>query len=252
MRFSPRAQKLSGPKVATTNSAGAWSIQPERFSMSTPKSPSTDDATPASPPPPSQVQCPRAKQSFGWLTNKCSRDAASAFASCGHWCVGGEQVVGIAGIDKIGTAGAQQSFHLLDCLLDHTARLAGLNLVPQLDERLIGVVQMPCQDCCNVKECDRVYPEQGGRIGDVKLRGFQRTYIRHVRLIQKHGEFAEHGTGLRHCGDLDAFVEDRDRALPKDQQPAGRRGGSEHGLAGLVGCDRKAGELPLEYGDVGN
>jgi hypothetical protein len=43
-----------------------------------------------------------------------------------------------------------------------------------------------------------------------------------------------------------------DRALPKDQQPAGRRGGSEHGLAGLVGCDRKAGELPLEYGDVGN
>ena len=71
----------------------------------------------------------------------------------------GEQVVGIAGIDKIGTAGAQQSFHLLDCLLDHTARLAGLNLAPQLDERLIGVVQTPRQDCCSVKECDRVYPE---------------------------------------------------------------------------------------------
>ena len=32
-------------------------------------------------------------------------------------------------------------------------------------------------------------------MGDVKLRGFQRTYVRRVRLIQKHGEFAEHGTG---------------------------------------------------------
>jgi hypothetical protein len=38
-----------------------------------------------------------------------------------------------------------------------------------------------------------------------------------VRLIEKHGEFAEHGTGLRHCGDLHAFFEDRDHALPKDQ-----------------------------------
>jgi hypothetical protein len=47
--------------------------------------------------------------------------------------VGGEQGVGIAGIHKIGTPGAQQSFHLLGCFLDHTARLAGLNLALQLD-----------------------------------------------------------------------------------------------------------------------
>src|SRR5262249_30702988 len=60
-------------------------------------------------------------------------------ASCASavWRVGGEQVVGIAGIRKIGTAGDQQSFHLLGCFLDHTARLAGLKLAPQLDERLV-------------------------------------------------------------------------------------------------------------------
>jgi hypothetical protein len=37
------------------------------------------------------------------------------------------------------------------------------------------------------KEGHRVYSEYGGRIGDVKLRGFQRTYVRGVRLIQQHG-----------------------------------------------------------------
>jgi len=68
------------------------------------------------------------------------------------WRLGGEQVVGIAGIHKIRAAGAQQSFHLLGCCLDHTARLAGLNLALQFDERPIGVVQTPCQDCCNVNE----------------------------------------------------------------------------------------------------
>src|SRR5262249_10981291 len=28
--------------------------------------------------------------------------------------------------------------------------------------------------------------------------------------------------------------------------------GAEHGLAGLVGCERKGCELPLEQGDIGN
>jgi hypothetical protein len=32
-----------------------------------------------------------------------------------------------------------------------------------------------------------------------------------VRLIQQHREFAEHGTGLRDPGDLDAFLDDFDR-----------------------------------------
>jgi ABC-type uncharacterized transport system substrate-binding protein len=39
----------------------------------------------------------------------------------------------------------------------------------------------------------------------MKLRGFKRTYIRRVRLIQQHGEFAEDGTRLHHPGDLNAF-----------------------------------------------
>ena len=87
----------------------------------------------------------------GFLLRSSVRPAQRAGASA-VWCVGGEQGVGIAGIHKTGTPGAQQSFHLLGCFLDHTARLAGLNLAPQLDKRLSGVVQTPCQDCCNVNE----------------------------------------------------------------------------------------------------
>ena len=56
------------------------------------------------------------------------------------WCVGGEQIVGIAGIPKMGTAGAQEFFDFVGCFLDHTRRPAGLNLAPQLDERLVGIV----------------------------------------------------------------------------------------------------------------
>jgi hypothetical protein len=86
----------------------------------------------------------------------------------------------------------------------------------------------------------------------MKLRGFKRTHIGCVRLIQQHGEFAEHGPRLRHPGDLNAFLYDRDRALLKDQQPARCRGGAEHGLASLVSDERKGSKLPLENGDIGN
>jgi hypothetical protein len=51
-------------------------------------------------------------------------------------------------------------------------------------------------------------------------------------------------------GDLNAFLYNGDRALFKDQQPAGCRGGAEHGVAGLVARERKGGELPLEKGDM--
>src|SRR5262249_34263665 len=37
-----------------------------------------------------------------------------------------------------------------------------------------------------------------------------------------------------------------------DQQPAGCRGGAEHGLAGPVSHERKGGKLPLENGHIGN
>ena len=62
-------------------------------------------------------------------------------------------------MDKIGTACAQQKFHLPGRLADHAARLPSLNLALQLDEGPIGAVETLRQDCCNVKEPDRVYPE---------------------------------------------------------------------------------------------
>src|SRR6516165_8042246 len=112
-------------------------------------------------------------------------------------------------VHKIRTRGAQHFFDLLDRLPNHAARLAGLNLALQLKEPPIGAVETLCQYGCHAKERDRVYPKYGGRIGDMKLRGFKRTYIGRVRLIQQHGEFAEHGARLRHPGDLNAFLYDR-------------------------------------------
>jgi hypothetical protein len=61
-------------------------------------------------------------------------------------------------------------------LPNYAARLAGLNLPLELEEAPIGAVETLRQDRCNVKEGDRVYPKYGGRIGDVKQRGFQRMY----------------------------------------------------------------------------
>jgi hypothetical protein len=68
-----------------------------------------------------------------------------------------------------------------------------------------------------------------------------------MRLIQQHGEFAEHGLGLRHPGDLKPFLNDCDRALLKDQQPAGCRGCAEHALAGLVVVSNASIERPRRY-----
>src|SRR5262249_29294860 len=164
----------------------------------------------------------------------------------------GERVIRIAGVHKIGGGGAQRSCDLLDRSSNYAARLAGLNLALQLEEPPIGAIETLRQDRRNIEERDRVYPKHGGRIGDVKLRGFKRTYIGRVRLIQQHGEFAEHGARLRHPGDLNAFLYDRDRALLKDQQPVGCRGGAENGVAGPVSHERKGGKLPLENGLIGN
>ena len=98
-------------------------------------------------------------------------------------CVESERIIGIAGIDEIGTARAEQLLYFLDRLADHAARLARLNLALELDERPIGAVESPRQDCCDVKERDRILHERGGCTGDVKLGVFQRTYVCRVRLI---------------------------------------------------------------------
>src|SRR5215468_3978877 len=167
-------------------------------------------------------------------------------------CVGCKRIIRIAGIHQIGTRDAQQCFDLLDRSPNCAARVAGLNLPLQLEEGLVGAIEALREDRCDVKERDRVYPEYGGRIGDVKLTGFKRTHVRCVRLIQQHREFAEDGTRFRHPGDLNAFLFDCDFALLKDQQPAGCRGGTEHGLAGLVRREWKRGELPLKDAHIGN
>src|SRR5436309_1507041 len=59
--------------------------------------------------------------------------------------------VWVPGIDESGTAGAEQSFHLLDCFVDNAARPPGLELPLQFNEGLIGAVETPCQDRRNVK-----------------------------------------------------------------------------------------------------
>ena len=43
-------------------------------------------------------------------------------------------------MDKTGIASVQQSLHFLDRLRDHAGRLAGLELVLQLNENLIGAI----------------------------------------------------------------------------------------------------------------
>jgi hypothetical protein len=69
--------------------------------------------------------------------------------------------------DEARTAGAYyQSFDFLDCFVDFAAWFASLKLALQFNEGLIGTVEPPRQDRCNVKEGDRVFPEQGGRIRD--------------------------------------------------------------------------------------
>jgi hypothetical protein len=44
----------------------------------------------------------------------------------------------VAGINEIGTADSQKALHLLDRFGDHAVRLAGLKLVLQLNEGVIG------------------------------------------------------------------------------------------------------------------
>jgi hypothetical protein len=57
----------------------------------------------------------------------------------------------------------------------------------------------------------------------MKLRDFQGTHVRGVRLIQQRGEFAEHSVRLRHSGDLDSVLDNDNGAFAKEQQPVGPR-----------------------------
>ena len=77
----------------------------------------------------------------------------------------------------------------------------------------------------------------------MKLRGFQRAHIGTVRLVEEHGELAEHRAGLGDRGDLRAAFDDRDRAAFANQKPPGFRALlGEHCLAGVITRKRKRGE----------
>ena len=86
------------------------------------------------------------------------RGAGSSARVSALWGIG-ERVIRIAGIHKIGTGFAQQSFDLLDRSPNYAARLAGLNLALQLEQAPIGAVETLRQDRCNVKERGRVARE---------------------------------------------------------------------------------------------
>jgi hypothetical protein len=76
----------------------------------------------------------------------------------------------VPGIDETRTAGAYYlSLDFLDRFADFAVWFASLKLALQFNEGLIGTVEPLRQNRCNVKEGDRVFPEQGGRIRDVKL-----------------------------------------------------------------------------------
>ena len=68
------------------------------------------------------------------------RGAGSSARVSALWGIG-ERVIRIAGIHKIGTGFAQQSFDLLDRSPNYAARLAGLNLALQLEQAPIGAVE---------------------------------------------------------------------------------------------------------------
>ena len=70
----------------------------------------------------------------------------------------------VSSIDETSTA--QQTFYFLDRFTDHAERLAGLKLVLQLNECLIGCVETSCQGNRNVQVRGWVL-QQGGRVGDV-------------------------------------------------------------------------------------
>src|SRR5262245_29892962 len=93
----------------------------------------------------------------------------------------GVRIVRVSHIDE--TSPAQHFLHLLDRLVDYATRLARLKLVLQFDEGSIGAVESPCQNLRNVEEHDRIWRKQFGRVGDMKLRGLQRTHVRCMWLI---------------------------------------------------------------------
>ena len=72
-------------------------------------------------------------------------------------------------MDEARTAGRYDQVDFVHRFVDCAACFASVRLALQLDEDLIGAVEPTGQDRCNVKEDDRLLPEQAGCLRDVKL-----------------------------------------------------------------------------------
>src|SRR3974390_3154997 len=90
----------------------------------------------------------------------------------------------ISSVNETGTADGEKSFYFTDRFGHHAVRLAAPKLALQLNKGVISGIESVCQRCSNIKDRDRILREKGGRVGYMKLRGFQGTHLRRVRLIQ--------------------------------------------------------------------
>jgi hypothetical protein len=72
-------------------------------------------------------------------------------------------------MDETRTAGRCYQVDFVNRFIDCAACFAGVKLALQFNEGLIGAVEPLGQDRCNVKEDDRLLPEQAGCICDMKL-----------------------------------------------------------------------------------
>jgi len=127
----------------------------------------------------------------------------------------------ISSVNKTSAADGEKSFYFTDRFGHHAVWLARLKLALELNKGVIGGIESVCQRCSNIKDRDRILREKGGRVGYMKLRGFQGTHLRRVRLAQQDGELAKNGTRLRHLSNLCILLYDRDYALREDEQPTG-------------------------------
>ena len=86
----------------------------------------------------------------------------------------------------------------------------------KLSERVIRAIEPLCQHCCNIKYRNRIFREKHSRVGYVKLRSFQCSHVRSVRLIKQDREFTKDRAWVCHRTNLCVLFHDCDIALLED------------------------------------
>jgi hypothetical protein len=79
----------------------------------------------------------------------------------------------------------------------------------------------------------------------MKLRGFERAYVRRVRLIQQRRQLAEDRTSLGNGRNLCAALGDAHCAAFENEELPRSRAFCEHGLARAIARERKRGKPAL-------